>query len=232
VDLHQAVDAGQVFERSTEVEGRERLVADLTDGDVCPEGRESEIRSRGRWYDFAPGAPVIFGMVGPDKAQSLDLPPDVRGVVSRFDARGTVDLARQLQPEAERIVVVTGSSPFDRSWETTARAALTYDDGIEVDFVSDMSVAGFAEMAAGLDRDAILLILTVYEDAEGHTSIPRDAATIIAAASAAPAYGVYSTRSGKSGISCRIRWRASCTFFSTCPFSQPAAGLQNSGSKR
>jgi hypothetical protein len=38
-------------------------------------------------------------------------------------------------------------------------------------------------------------------------------------------------RSGKSGISCRIRWRASCTFFSTCPFSHPAAGLQNSGSK-
>ena len=143
--------------------------------------------------DFAPGAPVIFGLVGLEMAQGLDLPPDVRGVVSGFDARGTVDLARELQPEADRVVVVTGSSPFDRSWQATARAALSYDDGIEVDFVSDMSVAGFAEMAAGLDRDTILLILTVYEDAEGHTSIPRDAATIIAAASAAPAYGVYST---------------------------------------
>jgi signal transduction histidine kinase len=51
-------------------------------------------------------------------------------------------------------------------------------------------------MAAGLDPDTILLILTIFEDAEGHTSIPRDAASIIAAASAAPAYGVYSTYIG------------------------------------
>ena len=143
--------------------------------------------------DFAPDAPVVFGLVGRDVAQGLQLPPDVRGVVSRFDPRGTVDLARRLQPEAKRIVVVTGSSAFDRSWQARARAELSYSDGIEVAFVSDLSVAGFADMAAGLDTDTILLILTVYEDAEGHTSIPRDAAAIIAEASAAPAYGVYSS---------------------------------------
>jgi signal transduction histidine kinase len=143
--------------------------------------------------DFAPGAPMIFGLVGPDTAQALDLSPDMRGVVSRFDARGTVDLARQLQPDADRVVVVTGSSPFDRSWQETARAALHYRDGIEVDFVSGLSVAGFAEMAAGLDAETILLILTIYKDGAGQTFIPRDAASIIAKASAAPAYGVYSS---------------------------------------
>ena len=132
--------------------------------------------------EFAPGAPVIFGLVSPETAQDLHPPPDVRGVVSRFDARGTVDLARRLQPEAKRIVVVTGSSPFDRRWQARARAELSYSDGIDVDFVSDTGIAGFAEMAAVLDRDTILLILTIYEDAEGHTSIPRDAAAIIAQA--------------------------------------------------
>ena len=44
--------------------------------------------------EFAPGAPVVFGLVGLDVARGLHLPPDVRGVVSRFDPRGTVDLAR------------------------------------------------------------------------------------------------------------------------------------------
>ena len=37
---------------------------------------------------------------------------------------------------------------------------------------------------------------------------------------------------GKRGIGCHNRWRASWTFFSTCPFSQPEAGLQNSASNR
>ena len=33
-------------------------------------------------------------------------------------------------------------------------------------------------------------------------------------------------------MGCQSRWRASCTFFSICPFSQPEAGLQNSASNR
>jgi len=38
-------------------------------------------------------------------------------------------------------------------------------------------------------------------------------------------------RSGKRGIGCHRRGRASWTSFSTCPFSHPDAGLQNCGSK-
>ena len=64
---------------------------------------------------------------------------------------------------------------------------------LDVSFVSDLTLAGFEEMAAALDRDTILLILTVFEDAEGRTFIPRDAGAAIAPASAAPAYGVYSS---------------------------------------
>ena len=33
-------------------------------------------------------------------------------------------------------------------------------------------------------------------------------------------------------MGCQSRWRASWTFFSICPFSQPEAGLQNSASNR
>ena len=43
---------------------------------------------------------------------------------------------------------------------------------------------------------------------------------------------VASISDGKRGIGCHSRWRASWTFFSTCPFSQPEAGLQNSVSNR
>ena len=75
---------------------------------------------------------------------------------------------------------------------------------LDVSFVSDLTLAGFEEMAAALDPDTILLILTVFEDAEGRTFIPRDAAAAIASASAAPAYGVYSSF---IGTACRRRLR-------------------------
>jgi hypothetical protein len=44
--------------------------------------------------------------------------------------------------------------------------------------------------------------------------------------------GVELVRLGNGGTTCHRRWRASRTFFSTWPFSQPEAGLQNSASNR
>jgi signal transduction histidine kinase len=144
--------------------------------------------------DFAPSAPVVFGGVTRETFRRSEMPADARGVISRFDVRLTVDLARQLQPGAERLVVLTGSAPFDRSWEARAREELSgYVTGLKLDFVSGLTLAEFQAMAATLDRRTILLILTVFEDAAGRAFIPRDAAAAIADASNAPAYGVYSS---------------------------------------
>ena len=49
---------------------------------------------------------------------------------------------------------------------------------------------------------------------------------------ASPASRLAPSREGKCGMGCQSRWRASWTFFSICPFSQPDAGLQNSASNR
>lgn len=144
--------------------------------------------------EIAPGIPLVFGGITDATLKELTLPADVRGVVSRFDPVGTVDLARTLQPSAERIVVMTGSSEFDRQWEARAREELTGNhQGLNVEHVSGLTLDGFKDASRRLSADTILLILTIFEDASGRTFVPRDAAAEIAAASAAPAYGVYSS---------------------------------------
>jgi len=74
---------------------------------------------------IAPGVPLIFGAVTGDTVAKKTLPADAYGVVSHFDVVRTVDLARRLQPVAKRVVVLTGSDDFDKSWQDTARQALT-----------------------------------------------------------------------------------------------------------
>ena len=83
---------------------------------------------------------------------------------ARRRRRSFVLLSRHRPPPA-------GSRRIDRPMR------LLSDHGarLDVSFVSDLTLAGFEEMAAALDRDTILLILTVFEDAEGRTFIPRDA---------------------------------------------------------
>lgn len=142
-------------------------------------------------------APVVFGGVGDASLAGRTLPADVHGVSSRFSLAGTVELARRLQPDAGRVVVMAGSTDFDRSWEPRVRADFADLDGLDVDFVSGLTLDGFRQVAAGLDPGTILLLLTIYEDASGRQFTPVNAAALIADSSAAPAWGVYDTYIGR-----------------------------------
>lgn len=130
-------------------------------------------------------APVVFGGVTDGALAGIDLPADVHGVSSRYSVAGTLALARR-QPDARRVVVMTGSSPFDRSWAERAAAELSDVRGLAVELVSDLTLEGFRQVAAGLGRDTILILLTVYEDAAGAQFTPLNAAAQIAGASGAP----------------------------------------------
>ena len=41
------------------------------------------------------------------------LPPNAAGLVSQDDFKGTIDIARRLQPNARRILVIGGVVPLD-----------------------------------------------------------------------------------------------------------------------
>lgn len=151
--------------------------------------------------EIAPGIPLFFGGVTERTAAKVAHLPDVRGVVSTFDVKQTMALARQLQPNARQAVVLTGSAPFDRSWQDTAKAALGESYlGFEVRYVSGLSVAGYTQAAARLPTDTAVLMLTINEDADGQKFVPRDAAAAIAAESAAPVYSVYDTYVGRGAL--------------------------------
>ncbi|KQV35164.1 MULTISPECIES: hypothetical protein [unclassified Rhizobium] len=145
--------------------------------------------------------PVVFGAVTDSSVRRNPLPATAKGVISHFDVRKTMDLAMTLQPDAKNIVVMTGSSAFDKSWQDTARQELADSyAGLRVSYVSDLTIEGFVEAARQLPRQTILLVLTIFEDSAGRTFVPRDAAALIAPQSGAPVYGVYSTFLGTGAV--------------------------------
>lgn len=58
------------------------------------------------------GAPLVFGAVSKDILTSTSFPENATGVVSQYDTAKTIELARRLQPDAERIVIISGSGAF------------------------------------------------------------------------------------------------------------------------
>lgn len=154
--------------------------------------------------EIAPGASLIFGGVRKQTLTAPGMPADIMGVTSHFDVTGTVQLAHVLQPDAKRVVVVSGSAEFDRRWQAAARRELSDLTGLNVEYLTGLTLDGFADRVRQLSSDTILLILTVYEDAEGKQFIPRDAAERLARVSGAPAYGVYSTFIGVGLVGGRV----------------------------
>jgi len=148
---------------------------------------------------IAPGVPLFFGAVTEGTADKMVHLPDVKGVVSTFDVTQAMKLARQLQPDAKEAVVLTGSAPFDRSWQATAKTDLGDSYlGFRIRYVSDLNMEGFRRTVSALPADSAVLVLTIYEDADGQKFTPRDAASVIAAESTAPTYAVYDTFLGRS----------------------------------
>jgi signal transduction histidine kinase len=146
---------------------------------------------------FGVATPLVFGAVTDNSLRNKLLPADAKGVISHFDVRKTIDLAITLQPDAKQIVVMTGSSEFDKGWQESAREALADSySGVRVNYVTGLSIGGFMKTAAELPRNSILLVLTIFEDANGQKFVPRNAAEQIAGSSAAPVYAVYSSYLG------------------------------------
>jgi signal transduction histidine kinase len=113
----------------------------------------------------------------------------------------TLRLALALQPDAPRIVVISGSSDFDRTWTERARAQLGEAfEGTPVEHLSDLTLDQFAEAVSGLEPNAIVLFLTLFRDATGSPLVSLEALTVLADASAAPVYSVYDNAIGAGAL--------------------------------
>lgn len=149
---------------------------------------------------IAPGVPVIYGAVQSSTRDQFSGVDALYGVVSTFDLLGTLDLARALQPDAARLVVFTGSADFDERWRAMAADTLSDVADIKIEMVSGLSLQGFRDRAATFDPSTILLILSIFEDADGRRFVPVDSLSAIAEVSGAPTYGVYSSNMGRGVV--------------------------------
>ena len=143
---------------------------------------------------IAPRVPVVFSGVSPANYASSQPPPDVTGIITEFDLDKTLALAERLQPNARRLVVIAGSSPIDRLWQTTARRVIEgRDRKFETTYLFELSYDALIAELASVPRDAIVIVLTVFADGTGKAFIPQEAATALARISRAPVYAPYDT---------------------------------------
>jgi signal transduction histidine kinase len=133
-------------------------------------------------------APVVFISVDRTAASDLSLDADVTGTWLRQGWAETVELARRLQPDLRRIVVINGSSAVDRVWGEAARRQIPASGPIEVTHLGDLPFDGLLDAVKNLPRHTAVLMGVFLRDAAGRDFRTPEAVRRIAGAASAPVY--------------------------------------------
>ncbi len=154
--------------------------------------------------DLFPGTPIVslFG-------QEFKLGPEQRalttGVQSRIDTTGTLDLALQLQPDTQRVVVVTGDSPDEKFWLQRLRTDFAgYGGRVAFTYLTDLPMEGILARLAELPPHTIVFYPFFIQDARGRFFIPEEALDLIVNTSHVPIYGIYSSYVGHGIVGGRM----------------------------
>jgi signal transduction histidine kinase len=144
-----------------------------------------------------PGVPVMFSGVA---AHRLGDPPFSTGMPTSaitFDLPGTVDLALQLQPEAKRLLLIVGTSTYDRLWQELAPRQLAgYRKRLEIELSGGRSLGELKELVAGLKSDTIVVFLSMYRDGSDRVYTHRQVTRELSESSRVPIYAINPYRIG------------------------------------
>jgi len=156
--------------------------------------------SRGATYflaqhrnEIAPNVPTAYCCTPMAPIDDVVIPRDMPGIRIDYDWVATFKLAASLQPDATKLVFVSGNSVLGRAWQNDAALQLKL-------FLQDYDVQYLTggrdeilKQVTRLTRDSIVLLMPIFG---GNFGAPSEAADDFAQISAAPAYSPVSTLYG------------------------------------
>lgn len=140
--------------------------------------------------DVFPSVPIVFALATAPQVNRSALPSNVTGRLagaSRFTP--TISMARALQPDAERIVVVGGAGATDSVSVSAARSAVAaLGDTLQLIVLQGLSLDTLLVTLHRVSRRSIVLFANFRQDGNGQVFDPHDIVGSLARASAAPMY--------------------------------------------
>ena len=103
-------------------------------------------------------------------------PNTCSGFSADVEMNATLNLALQLHPDTQRVVVVGGASALDASWVELARQNFHADEGkVEFVYLTGLPMTELLHQVAQLPEKTVVLYLQILRDGKGDTFLPRDA---------------------------------------------------------
>lgn len=139
---------------------------------------------------FFTDIPIVFGGATEEEADNPELDAHFTGVWEQYEPAKTLAGALGLQPGTQHVVVVGGTSPFDRRLEALFKKRLhSYEATLDFTYLTDLDMAKLLEQLRHLSPRTVVLYAHLEQDAKGiqYTGLSA-AGPMIVAASNAPVF--------------------------------------------
>jgi signal transduction histidine kinase len=147
---------------------------------------------------IAPRVPIVFCCVAPELANGPGRSKDVTGNYRAFDAGQTIALARQLQPGAKNLIIISGSSEIDGRWLAELRKGIKpLENRMNTEYWIGVGYETLLERVAHLPPETIVIFVTVSGDNTGRSFMPAEVVEGLAKVATAPIYGPSETYLGR-----------------------------------
>ena len=177
-------------DRQTHVEFLRRRYGDKKLDLLIAIGEPALEIAAGHGAQISPGTPILAS--GAPEHTMKSLPPSITSVIVPVQMRTTLELALRLHPGTRRVVLVAGTSPYDRlDAEQTRRELREAAPALELVELGEQPLARVLDAVAAQPPDTIIFYLHILRDGAGRHVVPREALARIASVANAPVYGVY-----------------------------------------
>jgi len=125
----------------------------------------------------------------------------VTGIATTDMPLRTLNLALALQPDTERVVVITGSSAGEHEYQHKLQGDFAADQRhLEFLYFNDVPMDVLLQKVHTLPPHTILFYTYFFEDGSGQSFLPEEALDMISRASSAPLYGTDDTYIGHNVV--------------------------------
>jgi signal transduction histidine kinase len=156
---------------------------------VVPVGGRALKFAVGPMAGVLPNVPIVFALCAAPTTDPATLPANVTGRLapaSRFAP--TLSMARRLQPDAKRVVVIGGAGASDSAAVSAAVSAVAPSDSLEVSVIQGLSLDMLLPKLRQLSPGSIFIFANYRQDGRGQAFEPLDIVGSIARAAPAPMY--------------------------------------------
>lgn len=156
---------------------------------------------RNNMNEICPGVPVVFCGVNYFDDSMIQGKDNISGVVETLDLASTIDIAMELQPNTEKIIVINDLTLTGAANRKALDDLIPlYEDRVSFEFWDNYNMSEIQVKASALKKNDIILLLSFNRDKSNNSFTYDESISMISQYTAVPIYSAWDFFLGKGII--------------------------------